>query len=162
MGTDKRRGQQIRRRDPRVPIEAGERRDDSRLGRTDDRLIDCRQQRREQETGERPDELRSREPDDPGRVIRNLRRRRCHVWSLYDNVEVRLKADATSGWTTSVVRVASGFSRTVTVRPKAHTTYELAGYSARSAIIGSTRVARRAGTNVATNETTATSAATAR
>ena len=34
-------------------------------------------------------------------------------------------------------------------------------YSARSAIIGSTRVARRAGTSVATSETIATSATTA-
>ena len=54
---------------PRVAVEAGQRRDDARFGGADDRLIDGREQRREQQTDERADQLRPRQPHDAGRVV---------------------------------------------------------------------------------------------
>ena len=58
IGTDTRRRQQVGRRDPRIAIEPGQRRDDARLRGADDRLIDGGEQRREQQPGQGPHQLR--------------------------------------------------------------------------------------------------------
>ena len=78
-----RRRQEIRRRDPGIAIEAGQRRDDPRLRGADDRLIDGRQQRRERESDERSDKLRLREPHHSGRVELSILRGRRRGHDLF-------------------------------------------------------------------------------
>ena len=87
-----RRRQEIHRGHPRIAIEAGQRRDDARFCRADDRLIDGGEERRQHQADERADQLRPREAHEPGgseflggRVLLDLGylERRRHLGTIY-------------------------------------------------------------------------------